>query len=122
MSQLKEEKYDIYVTAAFDGCTYGLFHLLGIPSMVGFTATPGMDGVLGVLFGVPEPPSFVTDIIRCHGSGDKLEFWERAEGFYRALEKWAFPNQPVDEREIFTRVYGEGFPSLREIGSRVGTY
>jgi len=107
------------VTAAFDGCTYGLYHLLEIPSMVGFTATPGMDGLPSLLFGLPEPPSFVTSILRGQGNGDSLGIWDRAVNFLEAVDGSLFYFRLAATQRLFNELYGEDFPTLREVGSRM---
>lgn len=58
IENLKNEKYDIYLTTIYGGCTLGLFHLLDIPSIVGYLTVPDIN-YLNKLMGIPTPTSFI---------------------------------------------------------------
>lgn len=59
VEKLKNEHYDVYLTAAYDGCTFGFYHMLGIRCLIGFNGFAAFEGALDML-GIPRPSSFVT--------------------------------------------------------------
>ncbi|KAI1697771.1 UDP-glucoronosyl and UDP-glucosyl transferase domain-containing protein [Ditylenchus destructor] len=116
INRLKSENYDLYITAAYDGCTFGLYHLLNIPSMVGYTAIPLMDEIFQLL-GIPVPPSFVTSTLRARpGDRDQLSFYRRVENFLEAADDAISPKHHGPEQDLFEKYY-PGFPPLRSIGA-----
>uniref|UniRef100_A0A915CLS1 glucuronosyltransferase n=1 Tax=Ditylenchus dipsaci TaxID=166011 RepID=A0A915CLS1_9BILA len=91
-----------------------------IPSMVGYTAVPSMDGVFEML-GIPVPPSFVTSVLRAYPEDqDQLSFKRRVQNFLEALEDAVFPAFST-EQTLFGK-YFPGFPSLQALGSKMSYF
>ncbi|KAH7717893.1 UGT-54 protein [Aphelenchoides avenae] len=133
LAELQEERYDFGLAAAYGGCGFGVFHILGIPAYAGFSATPHADGSFHAL-GIPSPPSYITGpqlppfglSSRCFslasmapiGSRAELSFLDR---FLNVYQSWKL-NNVVDEicsveQSKFDSVFGE-FPSLLEMYKR----
>lgn len=59
MARLAAERYDILLASPYNGCPMGLHHVLQIPAMIFFVATPSTD-LIPEFMGVVMPPSFVS--------------------------------------------------------------
>lgn len=59
LETLKNEKYDIGLSTAFDNCGLGLFHLIGINVTATYSATSVHAGAFEWQ-GISTPPSFIT--------------------------------------------------------------
>ncbi|KAI6221557.1 Glucuronosyltransferase [Aphelenchoides besseyi] len=112
IEELKAEKYDLGLTALFDGCGLGLFHLLGIPAAVGYSPTAEAYGMRGIL-GYPSPPSFVSDIENHDLQGDQFTLKERVHNFlYSTGSLGDSVNEPL--QPVFDELY-TGFPQVSEL-------
>uniref|UniRef100_A0A914WLI8 UDP-glucuronosyltransferase n=1 Tax=Plectus sambesii TaxID=2011161 RepID=A0A914WLI8_9BILA len=116
LKTLRDHHFDIAITELFGYCAFGLFKLLGIPTNILTSALP-MTEVIGDVFGVPQPLSYVPGIF---GSlTDEMSYKERAmnvitSGNWRGMQK-----QLLDrENEILHRYYGSDFPSLEDLAKK----
>uniref|UniRef100_A0A914W8K2 glucuronosyltransferase n=1 Tax=Plectus sambesii TaxID=2011161 RepID=A0A914W8K2_9BILA len=116
MKTLRDHHFEIAITELFGYCAFGLFKLLGIPTYILTSALP-MTEIIGDVFGVPQPLSYVPGIF---GSlTDEMSYKERAmnvitSGNWRGMQK-----QLLDrENDIFHRYYGSDFPSLDDLAKK----
>ncbi|KAI6238065.1 Glucuronosyltransferase [Aphelenchoides fujianensis] len=93
LDELREQKYDVGITAMFDACGIAVFHLLGIRSTVGMSPTAEGYGIRPLL-GLPSPPSYVPDIENQDLQGDSFTWRERLQNFFHHLAASSGPAHP----------------------------
>uniref|UniRef100_A0A1I7SD10 glucuronosyltransferase n=1 Tax=Bursaphelenchus xylophilus TaxID=6326 RepID=A0A1I7SD10_BURXY len=115
INQLRAEAYDIILLSAFDGCGISLAHILGIPSTALYVATSSADYVAEG-FGIPAPPSYLSNVFVPIAPGRQLTFAERVKSYYRWLQResdWYRALRNV-EHPIVNKYY-PGTPTYTEL-------
>uniref|UniRef100_A0AC34F3H3 Glucuronosyltransferase n=1 Tax=Panagrolaimus sp. ES5 TaxID=591445 RepID=A0AC34F3H3_9BILA len=115
MKQLKKRRYDILVSSCWDGCAFGIAHILGIRATTGVFATPLMF-YTSALLGINGHPSYITDDLYPTKVGGKLSLTDRWENLKFIFHTWFNLN---------TLFYGEEFEdilSLRPNGTIIFSF
>uniref|UniRef100_A0A914QY32 glucuronosyltransferase n=1 Tax=Panagrolaimus davidi TaxID=227884 RepID=A0A914QY32_9BILA len=87
MKQLKIRRYDVLVSSCWDGCAFGIAHILGIRATTGVFATPLMF-YTSALLGINGHPSYITDDLYPTKVGGKLSLTDRWENLKFIFHTW----------------------------------
>ncbi|KAH7700034.1 UGT-54 protein, partial [Aphelenchoides avenae] len=118
LEELKREKYDIGLTSIADGCSHGLFHLLGIPVTSGYVAFGWSDDV-ALALGIPTPPSYLPGIFDGYIGTDELTFTQRYHNLFNHYDRLKGVASAFEEEQaIFDRRFPE-VPPLTELFTRM---
>uniref|UniRef100_A0A915A971 glucuronosyltransferase n=1 Tax=Parascaris univalens TaxID=6257 RepID=A0A915A971_PARUN len=113
---LRNEKFDAALASIYDMCASGLFHVANIKPVMGFIPTPA-SSIIFSMFGISTPSSYTQDSLFPTGSGDVMNYWQRAKNLaiQYLLEYVTTPYVERMQHQVFTDKFGPSFPSLRSL-------
>jgi len=115
LAELEAEHYDVRISESFHICPFGLFHRVGVRTVVASLAV-GV-GMNQHAFGVPTFPSWSTNFLSPSLQGPNKSFLERLGHFYlECLDYFYFRHAQYSVfDELYLHEFGPEFPTSAEI-------
>ncbi|MFH4983222.1 hypothetical protein AB6A40_009931 [Gnathostoma spinigerum] len=115
LNELRDEHYDIGYAELIEYCPFGIFRLIKVKSMAIVSALPLIDTIVEA-WGIPSPPSYVTDSLQSHVNAPFLSYWQRFLSLVTTFTKRRLFRHLLDaEDKLYKEMIGNEFPNLRDI-------
>jgi hypothetical protein len=109
---LREVPFDLAISEWFDGGSFALFKLLGIPATIATSAIP-MDSYIAKILGIPSP-LYVPEVNSASPSGTAMSLLDRARTFYERMTTRRI-ERLINWDEWAVQLLGPQFPSIKEL-------
>ncbi|KAI1697584.1 UDP-glucoronosyl and UDP-glucosyl transferase domain-containing protein [Ditylenchus destructor] len=114
IERLTEEKYDVAVSEFSHPCQFGIFHKISVHTKLATSAFM-VDPYPVAHFGLQPMSSYVPNLWAPSINAPYMGFYERARNLFMDIYLFKLVRHPKTEQDHFTRVYGQNFPSIKEI-------
>ncbi|KAE9548590.1 hypothetical protein FO519_008200 [Halicephalobus sp. NKZ332] len=120
MKDLNATKFDMGIGEIIEVCQEGLFELLNIQNVI-HTSAPTIYSNIYEMYGIPEIPSFVPNILSPYS-----QFMNLKERLYNLYETWKFISvthkMNNEVTDLYRKRYGPDFPHLADLRKKKANF